>query len=1122
MSGLVQILPRRNCLMIEMTRLRLINWHNFQDDCIPFRMVTYLIGVNAVGKTTIMDAVRYCLTTNKDFNAAGNRKSTRTLQGSVHGKQRGENIYLRPGHTVSYVGVEFIDHEKNTTFVISVRVESESPAEELRHVSQDWFITKPGTQLEDLLFVDQNRRPSKKDAFKASSLGMRVPASQKDAKKYICRILGIGDSESSLGKKFNEVFHMGTSLKDISDIRTFIYTYILPEPKIHVEALQSDMRELERFEEMLQEAQQRAQNLEKIVESGKQALDYQTQVEINEGFIQYARWKKNLTQEEEYQKQAETANLALEQLEPELETLRERQQQAQDALSQAVRNRDEDPEIQATKFYQEQEKDLSKQYREQVKRQSDWDESFKRLKALLAQMESTGLKTRINIQLDEFAALPQERQAEALEHLKTALAELEEESANALYLCRKEMDAANAALSSNKRELKKLREGKMVYPKESELLCEAINAEFQKRGLECDAKIFSEVLYMEDVTWQECAEAALGFRRFDIIVSPSHYQAAKQVFTSMGEKVGDVSLVDTPSLMRDSQRWSPPETNMLAYKIGSENHVARQYVNYLLKGIVCCEAASELEDFSRSVTRDLLRHQGYRLQRMRKPTLCIGVDARKQRIAYLEAQLKENGKRQLELEEQLKQLKDFEGVYYRFIHEKHVSILSSNLDARQKVSELNEELNDIRGKLREYETNPLLAALFDRCKACEEVRDAVEGQLSELERHIGRQEQLVEEAQKAITQNMLDLDVSKAEYDRFQTEHPELREDIIKRYMEASQTRTPAEIEANQKNYHQRCINQRDQHIRNELQPLQQKYNTAYTVDYQTGLEGLPVYQDIYKSLVSVELERFLENLRKAQVRCKERFRKEILFRMKDDIQNAKLQFKDMDRVMSELSYGDEKYHFVINEPKNKELAAFYQIIMDKNNVQITEEGSLFTQAAMNMPAYELQVDELMARIMADVNQAAQDRSAGKKAVSDQISKYVDYRTFLDYDIVIENIATGMKVPLSQVMGDSSGGENQAPFYVAICASLLQIYRQSPNSIRLVLLDEAFNNMTSDRIEPMMKMFAAARLQLILISTVEKASAIFPYCDATYSIVKTGTRAILAPFERLYEEEDSE
>ena len=49
---------------------------------------------------------------------------------------------------------------------------------------------------------------------------------------------------------------------------------------------------------------------------------------------------------------------------------------------------------------------------------------------------------------------------------------------------------------------------------------------------------------------------------------------------------------------------------------------------------------------------------------------------------------------------------------------------------------------------------------------------------------------------------------------------------------------------------------------------------------------------------------------------------------------------------------------------------------------------------------------------------------------------------------------------LSRVSRDSSGGENQAPFYVAICASLLQIYQKSENSIRLVLLDEAFSKMT--------------------------------------------------------------
>ena len=95
--------------MIRMTRLHLINWHNFQDDIIDFKNITYLLGVNAVGKTTIMDAVRYCLTTNKDFNTAGNKKSGRTLLGSVHQKQRAEDSYLRPGHTVSYIGIEFLD-----------------------------------------------------------------------------------------------------------------------------------------------------------------------------------------------------------------------------------------------------------------------------------------------------------------------------------------------------------------------------------------------------------------------------------------------------------------------------------------------------------------------------------------------------------------------------------------------------------------------------------------------------------------------------------------------------------------------------------------------------------------------------------------------------------------------------------------------------------------------------------------------------------------------------------------------------------------------------------------------------------------------------------------------------
>ena len=43
--------------MIELKRLKLINWHNFENVTFDCARLTYMIGVNAVGKTTILDAL---------------------------------------------------------------------------------------------------------------------------------------------------------------------------------------------------------------------------------------------------------------------------------------------------------------------------------------------------------------------------------------------------------------------------------------------------------------------------------------------------------------------------------------------------------------------------------------------------------------------------------------------------------------------------------------------------------------------------------------------------------------------------------------------------------------------------------------------------------------------------------------------------------------------------------------------------------------------------------------------------------------------------------------------------------------------------------------------------------
>ncbi len=75
--------------------------------------------------------------------------------------------------------------------------------------------------------------------------------SPSEARDRICRALGIGRASSPLGKKFNEVFQMGTSMDEIPNFREFLYQYILPQPELDLEALQGDRLELENLHAVL-------------------------------------------------------------------------------------------------------------------------------------------------------------------------------------------------------------------------------------------------------------------------------------------------------------------------------------------------------------------------------------------------------------------------------------------------------------------------------------------------------------------------------------------------------------------------------------------------------------------------------------------------------------------------------------------------------------------------------------------------------------------------------------------------------------------------------------------------------------------------------------------------------
>ena len=1104
--------------MIELKRLKLINWHNFENVTFDCARLTYMIGVNAVGKTTILDAIRYCLTTNRNFNALGNKKSGRTLQGSVHAKQRGENAYRRPGRTVAYIGAEFWDSVKRTNFVIAVRVESEGPMQELHPGDQTWYISEDGITLEKLPFIDpRTGAPSAKEDFKPAVGRLSYTRSPSEARDRICRALGIGRAASPLGKKFNEVFQMGTSMDEIPNFREFLYQYILPQPELDLDALQGDRVELENLHAVLAEAQTRAAALEQIVGYGREASAKETDALVNRGAALLARAEADAGEHEVWQGHLDAGRRQMAELNAAYETAKNAEAEARRSYLAAHGAASASGEGRA----------LDAMTEELARKKSALDAASRKVSGLEQTADTvTNLLTVLSRSgfAVEKALWPVSLTEDRLPDLTAALDKLEKPLEEQYFAARQSAADLARGQEEKRAELDAVSGGKWVYPHgdAATKVRDAVNAELKSRGMTSDAKIFCELLSVADESWQDCVEACLGDRRFDILVPPNHYTAAKSAFVALGERVGPISLLDTPGIRSANRRADTPPADSLAAQVESENPLAAQYADTILRRIVCCDTPDTLENYPDSATRDLLRHHPFRLERLRKPQRYIGLDARRARAGALEEELAALGERRREAAQTEKQLKAAYDQYQNVLRTHALEQLAGLWASRAALDAAKADYTAQEQKLADCRENPLLQELYKeeeaREAAWEAARKAVEqvgGDIRVCEKQLASCEA---EQTKAVETARQSTAAAEAFFGKYPLLEP-LAQERKKGLMTGGRTARAAAQTAEKAQT--KLDDALQSYLSTTLEPAQKEYNERYVCDYPLGLAGVEQYRAQHESLVRIDLERYAARLEQAQRDCKDRFRKDILFRMKDDIFNARRQFRELNKVMEQLTYGEEVYRFELEPSRDPQLAAFYQVIVDKGNQQMTDTDSLDNLAATADPVYERQVDELMEKIMADVDENTRARQEGRTTSGATLSDYVDYRTYLDYDIKVTNTVSGQQAYLSRVSRDSSGGENQAPFYVAICASLLQIYQKSENSIRLVLLDEAFSKMTSDRIRPMMELFRRLQLQVLLISTVEKSTAIQPYCDITYSIVRHGDANAIAPFYRLTAPQDA-
>ena len=212
---------------------------------------------------------------------------------------------------------------------------------------------------------------------------------------------------------------------------------------------------------------------------------------------------------------------------------------------------------------------------------------------------------------------------------------------------------------------------------------------------------------------------------------------------------------------------------------------------------------------------------------------------------------------------------------------------------------------------------------------------------------------------------------------------------------------------------------------------------------------------------------------------------------MKEAIESSLYEFKNLQKALRNLSYGEDSYEFKISPSREKQ--SLYRMIMSDDNLG---SGSLFSGGFEEK--YKDEIEDLFGKLQVKENSDA------------VVREYTDYRNYLDYDIEIHK-KDGSVQRLSDTVHLNSGGESQVPFYVIMAASLNNIYKNG-GCVRLMLMDEAFDRMDEQRIASTMDLFNELDFQVVLFAPSQKIQDIGEKISTVLTVIRDGRTSFVEDF----------
>lgn len=1099
-----------------LTRIRLVNWHLFENTTINCQGTTYFIGINGAGKSTVLDAVQFALVGGQRdvrFNQAALAGGKRTLASYVRGELGTEaQRYLR-GDATGVVALEFKNPD-GTFFahgaVIDAYEDGRNPDVAYFIVNNstlndNWFFKAPGQLFDTRAF----KRHLENFALPPTA-SARVFTRLEDYRVHLLNRLG------QLKDTFPAKIVKGLAFSPLTDIRSFVHNYLLDENLLDVKTLQAQLETLRHFESLAADVRERIDSLTRIEDIDKERLANRRRRITNTYVARRAQADVFLDDLKSRRLELDSAKLEFHRDEIQRDDLTRSLRFAQSALTDAEIAIHTDKTAQREKELREKITVLAAELTILTQRQTDFDRSLaaeltdaKKLKKLL-----TADKLEIPSSLATFltehiipkqSGVDETRNTEqTLRNTQEALATLGEHYSREQTLLNEQASLLKAEAEKLDDEIRKLRTGdhetavKVEVP-HSARLREILRAEL---GLGANEVTYlCDILQIPDPKWQNAIEGILGFNRFVLLVPPAHYDAAMQLYRKYKDTIHGATLLDTESILSKTTEHAPRNTNSLALEVQTNHPAARAYVDLLLGNYVKCDSIEQLRNHRTAITRECfirrnftdshLNPQVYRRWFIGERAAPRQIEQRETRIKEIVAELTQLNKRETALRDRLALSRDKIRPLIELEHAlEFISILP---ERNTQHATLTQELATL--DTRTVETLKADVEKYQR------ERDQLQSEAATLERRLGSLEEKIKQIEtESIPSLERSADESIQSADSFliqENADDETKSEVQKEY-ERRRERQPLEVILQNAGRYENDYQIAEQRSRDRLREAKQAYSMRY--DFGTDdADDATRYITERAKLVNSELPNYETQIAHQRGLAEQELVENFIHRLREQIEDARQQLSFLNNTLANLRFGGERFEF-INQPAPA-LRQVFDMVMDSQQVM---GDSLFDSdfRQKHQQGWDLLFERLTS--------THDDENA-------ELRELQDYRNYLQYDIRI-HYPNGDRALLSQINAKKSGGETTTPFYVAMAASFAQAYRlnqaRPSDTIRLALFDEAFGKMDTARTAAALHFMREAGLQVLLATPPDKSGSLLPYVDSVCTVVRKNNHSFVIDIDK--------